>query len=1357
VKRFLVLLALLGVLAAPGRLAAQSIPVGIGGQLSSALHVPIVVPVIADLSARPERLGSFSLRIQWNPAVLELTGGGDGTFGDVQVNEDSLALGVARLAGVNPAGVTGRVTLVNLQLVPLVKDTTTLTLTLSGLYAAGTFADLDSLAVVSNAVFCPARGLWGDIDGDGNANSRDALIALSNAVGLDVSAFDIGLGDVDGNGLTNARDALIVLSNAVGVDVSAYRVLRIAGGACSGNAGVAMSVTPAAVELVLGQKVALDAWVADSVTGALQSVPNPTWKSSDPMVLVVGPDGRAEGRDTGTAVVTALRGTRDSAQATVHIVARRSSHWVDAAAVNAKNQLGTTDLPFGSIEDGRDFAQDDDTLRIRVGSYELRDGTLYLGRPIVLIGDTAADGSRPLLVPDSGRGGYDGDAIDIWGPGRREVQYLAIDGARTGVYMDGVDCVLLRGVRMHVIYSGVYMESPTHCLRIEHSAILGPEAPYDDAPPVHSPVARSARSADYYSSGPAVQVDGPLDTLTIEDTEIGGFYYGVELSMLPDSTTIRRSSLHDFIYGAVTSNGGDICYDCVAPNGQQAALPAARPRPVHAASARVTPSAMDGVPVPAAVVIESSRLERSSYSSLVSLEGYFRRVAFAHNRMSNPGRDAVNVYSSGPSGVGGYLSLLGDSIVAPPENQHNSWLNAQYLDSLVMDSVQAVGFVNGYTYDVPLVRMTNSTLRDLQGSCGECTGTALEVDFGYSVGQAGGVLQLANDSVVGDPRDDARGYAFVTYGARVEADRVTVVNVDRGIYAEYEDSSVTVTNSLFRHVSAPIVWYPESYPAPYGDSLTVRGTTFSGFDVAISVENGGLTADSNTFVGGNQAIYFDSPSRATVTRNQATGLSSGLQINSYDSTAVVTVTDNVFTGIQDYGVSAWGANYQDPVQTLFDVRRNTVTCDASGATDGAGLDLGSAHLVVLDNQVSGCWAGIRTFVSMPTARGDSVVGNTVTVPPSAQLGISVAGNVRARVGRNTVTGAASGQQQAGLIDVFGNCELTWACPEVNVPFALVDSNIVTGGTLQGIHANAVDSLQIVGNTVTNLNSPSSGYSETWGGISVSGYLQYLARIVGNVVKHVAWNGIAVIRQYGDTSTVVVDSNVVASADSSGIYVQSTGYDSYSAFAITRNLLTLARRDGIRIGGEVAGPVTITANNITGNLPFGADVFQGDRGTVNAEFNWWGDALGPSCSSGCTGVSGDSVSSSYDFDVSNFLTAPNDTTAPTVVPAPRFLARARPAPVVRTVRLSGRADAPIAARDRWAAPRAPALRPAAANAQPATGPMAERRAAAERDRAQRAVDRAQRLQQLRAQVEARERAQRAAHAPPRAARSQGVRP
>jgi hypothetical protein len=84
---------------------------------------------------------------------------------------------------------------------------------------------------------CHATDVWGDVDGNGRVDSRDALITLSAAVGLPVSGFSLGFGDVDGDGLTNSRDALMTLSYAIALPISvANRVGSAIPDACPGVA-----------------------------------------------------------------------------------------------------------------------------------------------------------------------------------------------------------------------------------------------------------------------------------------------------------------------------------------------------------------------------------------------------------------------------------------------------------------------------------------------------------------------------------------------------------------------------------------------------------------------------------------------------------------------------------------------------------------------------------------------------------------------------------------------------------------------------------------------------------------------------------------------------------------------------------------------------------------------------------------------------------------------------------------------------------------------------------------------------------------------------------------------------------------
>lgn len=63
---------------------------------------------------------------------------------------------------------------------------------------------------------CLSRVLWGDPDSSLTVTGRDALIALTSAVGLPVTGFDLSVADVDDDLTVTSRDALLMLSYAVG-------------------------------------------------------------------------------------------------------------------------------------------------------------------------------------------------------------------------------------------------------------------------------------------------------------------------------------------------------------------------------------------------------------------------------------------------------------------------------------------------------------------------------------------------------------------------------------------------------------------------------------------------------------------------------------------------------------------------------------------------------------------------------------------------------------------------------------------------------------------------------------------------------------------------------------------------------------------------------------------------------------------------------------------------------------------------------------------------------------------------------------------------------------------------------------
>jgi len=60
----------------------------------------------------------------------------------------------------------------------------------------------------------------GDVNGDGYANSTDALIVLSCDVGIDTTPFcPMNCGNVNSDGIVNSTDALIILNYDVGISV----------------------------------------------------------------------------------------------------------------------------------------------------------------------------------------------------------------------------------------------------------------------------------------------------------------------------------------------------------------------------------------------------------------------------------------------------------------------------------------------------------------------------------------------------------------------------------------------------------------------------------------------------------------------------------------------------------------------------------------------------------------------------------------------------------------------------------------------------------------------------------------------------------------------------------------------------------------------------------------------------------------------------------------------------------------------------------------------------------------------------------------------------------------------------------
>ncbi|MFQ6047473.1 MAG: hypothetical protein ACE5PT_14135, partial [Gemmatimonadales bacterium] len=446
-RRALFVPLVLASLASPLRSQVPSIPVGVGGELSALLGETLNVPIFADMSgAGGEKLGSYTVRLAWDPAVLSYNGFTSGSFAEAVARTDSTGFGVLWVAGISAVGSDG---LVDLAIVHFFVDTaatSSMDVQVTELSAAGTLTDLSSGAVPVSGTFCPALGRWGDLDASGGSDSRDALAILTSVVGLTVPAgFDVSLGDVDGDGNSNTRDALIVLSYAVGLDVPGQRVLLVAGGSCATNETPGIVVVPDTADLVVGQRVTLRAF-GENAAGQRVALDGLSWESGDPLIALAGTMGEVVGRDTGTTTVTAALGPGVTVSATVIVRARRPVWYVDASkASRATVQLGTTRWPFSTPERAFGLVSEGDTIRVAPGVHDYESIGQALSVGVVVVGDTLPDGTRPVLRA------AESDwvtAFEWWGGDHAEVRDLVLRGFYMGAGLYGLRNLAFHNVRV---------------------------------------------------------------------------------------------------------------------------------------------------------------------------------------------------------------------------------------------------------------------------------------------------------------------------------------------------------------------------------------------------------------------------------------------------------------------------------------------------------------------------------------------------------------------------------------------------------------------------------------------------------------------------------------------------------------------------------------------------------------------------------------------------------------------------------------------------------------------------------------------------------------------------------------------
>jgi hypothetical protein len=918
VKRLLLTVAALAAIGTAPSARAQTIPAGPGTELSSLVGQSLDVPFVVDMSARAELLGAFAMRISWNPAVLRFDAGLPGSFGGVTANTDSAAQGIVRLAGANPSGVGGAVTIGVARFTPLLAETATVHVAMLELFAAGSFADMLPAVVASNGLFCPALGRYGDVDRDADADSRDALVALSNAVGLDVSAFDVALGDVDDDGNTNARDALIILSAAVGLDVSGYRVLTLAGGACAAGQPVSLAIVPGALgDVVVGQTVHFEARSVDG-NGVPQALTDVRWITMDPAVLGILSTGLAVAREAGTTDVLAVRDGRDTATVTVQVVARRTTHHVSAAAVNVSTRLGTSTLPFASLDELGQVVQQGDTVRLRPGRYP---GGASVDRGVVLIGErSGADG-----VVIGGRGEPVG--LSVSGTGVLEIHDLAIEGFQTGLSIGNADTVLIdslqvmaNGGQSACYETGVGVGS-AWLVRIRWSRVIGD-------------------GTGGCANG--VRLLGSVGIAVIEDvtlTDLGST--GIDATNV-DSLVVRRTLISDVGGSGVSS------YTYAGGGGGGDAPPADNRGPMRGPTQP---------PASVAVVIEDSRIVRPDWS--VVEFGEVRSVLITRSVLDGrPYADGPYVYGVyGAGGGTGVLRLVRDSIITDDYD----WLDAGDLDSVIIDSTRVVGAYGGYIDNVSALRVTNSSFHEMQ------YGTTFSID-----GWPNRTTVLFDSvSIAGAAACEQCLYAVNGYSMGGTFNRLRVHNADEGIYAG--DSAITVTNSAFTNTYEPIYLYSE-YLAP--QRMTVRNVTLSGTQYGVEVDDAVAVVESVAVTGTWYAIETWGAGRDTIRDN--TILDGHRPIQAYDASAHI--SGNVITNVQDVGIEVAGYQLAPADSTV--ISDNQLTCAPQSYAWAAIQVSETSARIQQNTMSGGCEYGIKLEPTTPRGaliRGNTVTLDALTV------------------------------------------------------------------------------------------------------------------------------------------------------------------------------------------------------------------------------------------------------------------------------------------------------------------------------------------------------------------------------------------
>jgi hypothetical protein len=1061
-------LAALAVLAAgtPSVVTGQGIPVTVGVGAISTGAAQFDLPVVADMSARAEKLGSFVLTLRWNAAVLQFQGGVDGSFGGLVVNEDSASGGVLKLSGVNPAGVGGLVTLGVGRFMVLTNDTTTFRVAVQELYAAGTFADLTSAAVPLDRLFCGAlSGTYGDVNRDGAVNGADALIVLTESVGLDVSQYAIGFGDVDGNGVRNPRDALIILSYAVGINTTSFRAGQtVSGNVCLPPGAQSYALNPVTAEALTGQEVSYYAFGLDS-SGAALALRNVTWSSSNAGVASVNAAGLATALTAGTTTITARQNDTTIASGTLTVVTGRRTHWVDALAIQAPNQLGTSALPFGTLQDAVDVVAPGDTLRVRSGRYE----GARIDRSLAIVGDTSAGGTRPRIGIADTSTVKDTVFSITTAAGRVLLKDLVLDTAKAGIRAWGVDTLELIGVDVHGAaseYSAVQIDT-TRLTRLLRTRIFG------------VPDAGSGQGLIVERTGTFI-----VDSSLVSDFSGDGVYtYGV------DSIDVRRSTLR------------------------------------HNGNAGLWIGTVDTATA-SRLVFSQNQVTQNGYYGVYA--HYVRQGLFDHNvfRSSEYYGDALYLYGTRSATVAFladtmdvvqadwlYLSQFDSLLVDSVDVRGGGYGGSVYDGRVVVlrNGRQVVtnyyGFyVSGRAVDSTTVYLRNQRFEGLSNQSYYYGGYGLEAYYATLDVEASHFTNLYYGLDLGYASLAIRRSAFDNsyygiYGYCVAGPlQVDSVQFDLSYYGIY-GSTCGATGVIAQVDSVDLRRASQGIQLDGFQRARVRQSQLTDVDYGISVTNSDTAQVDTVGVAAlYQGIYLGSDTVSVATGNSVACGSDGYGIEA-DYGARATIVANTVTGACYSGIEL------DPAADTVEVRGNTVSSSGYFGVRVYATTLGS-RVAVAGNTVTGQHPNGALLLYGSQTLASSIRADSNVIAGGVEAGILVSSGDTTRVRDNTITGIGS---LAGSLSNEGAIV-------VEAGTALRHLLDIRRNRLSGNVSGIVINRQLTDTLVAATVDSNRIYGSTFDGIRLLGYSRVLAQ--RNVIDSVGRDAVHVDRSVvGDTLQV----------------------------------------------------------------------------------------------------------------------------------------------------------------------------------------------------------------------------------------------